>query len=995
MFAVIVHANAQAQPAAAPDRLPARTLAGESCHSVARENAALVTSQPADLDIVCADKAIGRLTYTIIPTSGGESVDAQARLAKAFSGVRPRLMLDTRLDCEAGRLLADSLKPTLAVPCRQKENGWPVLVMATLEGSLLSTVEAPATAYPVMRAMLGSPRAVSQSQLAAEAGSLWARPVAVASAADLEAIKAALGSARTAASQLQHETAEAGFRTALQLQARLFGEQQVATAEILLDLALSVSNQGRVEEAEALLRRAAPIAEQSTRPSDRARLSGYEGYIAANRGDFTAALAFARGAVSAWRGIVGGQGGAGGGASLISQSEPSSADAELAQALNFQAATMLRTDDIDGAFSSAGEALIIIGKVQNAPRWWKSDILLTLGEISSAQGRLSAAETYLKEAQAQRKQIFGEGARTLRARVALGRAYQAEHMNTSAIITFREAIKVARLLPRNAVPFTANDLLPFAAAVVEYAGSVDSASERQGLFAEAFDAFQMIRRPLADRTLAVASAAVAADTPDLSRLIRKLDDAGGDEAAARIRLAQQQSLPVQERSAESEEALAADIATLDRTAKSVREEIARKFPAYAQLAEEKLPVLDALRSRLHDKEGLVTFLIGRDRSFIQLVLRDGVVVAPVPIGAEALTATVRGLRRGLEVQGRSVNEFDLESAHRLYVDLFGGIEKELIGIDRLTIVPSGPLASLPFSLLVTAAPDHGNYRAAAWLVRRKILAYAPSLAAFVNLRSTRLAGNQPRLMLALGNPVLGPAQSGGGQRSAMAAFTGTCLSGGIASPELLRSLSSLPDTASEIRSVAQSLRSSAITLRLGADAGEAGLRQERLDDYRILYFATHGLLPGELRCQSEPALVLTPPAAPALSHEQDGLLASSEIAKLSIKADLVVLSACNTATSAKGFGGESLSGLASAFFHAGARSLVVSHWQVPSAATSRLMSSMFGGMGENPDMPADEALRSAQLRLADSVESSHPFFWAAFVIMGDGTTRPLQTRTGS
>jgi len=217
----------------------------------------------------------------------------------------------------------------------------------------------------------------------------------------------------------------------------------------------------------------------------------------------------------------------------------------------------------------------------------------------------------------------------------------------------------------------------------------------------------------------------------------------------------------------------------------------------------------------------------------------------------------------------------------------------------------------------------------------------------------------------------------------------------MASPVLLRSLSSLPDTASEIRSVAQSLRSSAITLRLGADADEEGLRKERLDDYRILYFATHGLLPGELRCQSEPGLVLTPPAAPALSHEQDGLLASSEIAKLSIKADLVVLSACNTATSARGFGGESLSGLASSFFHAGARSLVVSHWQVPSAATSRLMSSMFGGMGENTNLPVDEALRDAQLRLADSPESSHPFFWAAFVIMGDGTTRPLQTRTAS
>jgi CHAT domain-containing protein len=176
---------------------------------------------------------------------------------------------------------------------------------------------------------------------------------------------------------------------------------------------------------------------------------------------------------------------------------------------------------------------------------------------------------------------------------------------------------------------------------------------------------------------------------------------------------------------------------------------------------------------------------------------------------------------------------------------------------------------------------------------------------------------------------------------------------------------------------------------LGKQATEAALRAHNLSDYRIIYFATHGLLPGEIRCQAQPGVVLTPPDEPAKSHAFDGLFDASEIASLSITADLVVLSACNTAASGKANGGQSLSGLAASFFRAGARSLVVSHWQVPSAATSALMSSMFKTLSDTPSMYVDAALRTAQLRLSKEPGFAHPFFWAAFVVMGDGATKPL------
>src|SRR5208282_374042 len=130
-----------------------------------------------------------------------------------------------------------------------------------------------------------------------------------------------------------------------------------------------------------------------------------------------------------------------------------------------------------------------------------------------------------------------------------------------------------------------------------------------------------------------------------------------------------------------------------------------------------------------------------------------------------------------------------------------------------------------------------------------------------------------------------------------------------------------------------------------------------------LYFATHGLLPGELVCQTEPALALSPPPTPAKTKEEDGLLEASEIAELKLNAGLVVLSACNTAEGRDDLGGGSLAGLAEAFFFAGARTLVASHWQVPSAATARLMVGMFGHLRPDLSGGVAESLRQSQLAL--------------------------------
>ena len=239
-------------------------------------------------------------------------------------------------------------------------------------------------------------------------------------------------------------------------------------------------------------------------------------------------------------------------------------------------------------------------------------------------------------------------------------------------------------------------------------------------------------------------------------------------------------------------------------------------------------------------------------------------------------------------------------------------------------------------------------------------------------------------MLAFGDPDLQGNKAEQSNAALLHKATSGCRPAGPIDGRVLRSLSSLPETSVEINSIAEILGKSATTVFLRGQATEKQFRAQNLLDYRILYFATHGLLPGELKCQNEPGLVLTPESEQAESKNTDGLLEASEISALKLNADLVVLSACNTAGGGGKLGGEALSGLAESFFFAGARSLLVSHWQVPSGATAQLMSTLFTELGPELRGGASRALMAAQKKLIAKKETAHPFFWAAFVVIGDG-----------
>jgi CHAT domain-containing protein len=231
-------------------------------------------------------------------------------------------------------------------------------------------------------------------------------------------------------------------------------------------------------------------------------------------------------------------------------------------------------------------------------------------------------------------------------------------------------------------------------------------------------------------------------------------------------------------------------------------------------------------------------------------------------------------------------------------------------------------------------------------------------------------------------PLSFTARRGGGARAMKVG------GGSTADIARIRMQQPLPETAQELCDVARWLGVDPAThVYLGARATEAELK--RLSDegtlakYRIVHFATHGFVAGQLSATSEPGLILTPPEN--ATEADDGYLSASEIAGLKLDADWVILSACNTAA-----GGASdanaLSGLARAFFYAGARSLLVSHWAVDSRATVTLVTKTASELRGDPKIGRAQALRRAILSMimTGNALEGHPASWAPFVLVGEG-----------
>jgi CHAT domain-containing protein len=264
--------------------------------------------------------------------------------------------------------------------------------------------------------------------------------------------------------------------------------------------------------------------------------------------------------------------------------------------------------------------------------------------------------------------------------------------------------------------------------------------------------------------------------------------------------------------------------------------------------------------------------------------------------------------------------------------VLGAVARTFAGKRHLILVPTGPLTSLPFQVLLTQPPSGSDpaanvFARAPWLIKSFGLSVLPSVQSLSALQRLSRENLAPQPFFGMGDPILHGPDPNARQRSAKrsVATPTQFYRNGLADIRAVRELTPLPETADELRTIAKTLGASPDAVHIREAATETRVKTTALTAYRILQFATHGLVAGDLSGLTEPALVLTPPDV--ATEADDGLLTASEIAALKVNADWVVLSACNTAAG-DGQGAEALSGLARAFFYAGARALLVSHWPV-------------------------------------------------------------------
>ena len=323
------------------------------------------------------------------------------------------------------------------------------------------------------------------------------------------------------------------------------------------------------------------------------------------------------------------------------------------------------------------------------------------------------------------------------------------------------------------------------------------------------------------------------------------------------------------------------------------------------------------------------------------------------------------------------SQFPAPQAVRLYQGLLAPVADCFSDAQSLVLsLPSGIL-STPASALLMAMPDSlgdgYDLAQAEWLITRHSVAYVSSPLQLAYPSAISSVGAHSRKFLGVGDPVLAAHDSE--------------VSDNIQSPTRLRggrsftSLQELPETSVELKEIEQTLEGGA-TLLLRREGSERRLRQEDLSNYRYISFATHGVLREEIPGLIEPALILT---ADGDDPYADGLLSVSEIADLSSNADLVSLTACNSASFDMTEFSIGLPSLASAFLIAGARNVLATKWSINSQAGVDIGTKFYGAIGALPISDAPQALRKSQLEMITSASNkafSHPRFWAAFIVYG-------------
>jgi len=537
-------------------------------------------------------------------------------------------------------------------------------------------------------------------------------------------------------------------------------------------------------------------------------------------------------------------------------------------------------------------------------------------------------------------------------------------------------------------------------------------SQAAAAAAQAFQVADIARGSGVQRALTASAARASIKDPQLADLARQEQDLQRrintlSELLTGLRsAAPDQQLPgVQSK-------ILADIGTFKSQRETLKKEIEKKFPDYAELVEPKPASIERTQRALKPDEVLVSWYFGDNVGYVWAITKDKPAqFVQLSVGRVQVAKEVAQLRKSLDPGVATIDEippYDVALANQLYQQVLAPVQSSLAGKKVMLTVPHAELGQLPLSLLVTkptpqpakgGAIPFSGYKTVPWLTRDIAVAQIPSVTALTALRSLPAGNPDRKNFIGFGDPYFSSEQEKSAQKQAkptQLATRGIPLSlrsapktSGVSSAELAL-LPRLPDTSLELEEIGKAIGAGDGDIFLHRQASVKQVMSTDLSNRKVVMFATHGLVPGELNGLTQPALALSSPDV--TGDKDDGLLTMDKVITLKLDADWVVLSACNTAAG-EGAGSEAVSGLGRAFFFAGAKALLVSNWPVDSVASRTMMTDLFKNQQKAQGTSKAELLRQAMLNQIDQggmkegsnmkYAYAHPLFWAPFVVVGD------------
>jgi CHAT domain-containing protein/tetratricopeptide (TPR) repeat protein len=501
-------------------------------------------------------------------------------------------------------------------------------------------------------------------------------------------------------------------------------------------------------------------------------------------------------------------------------------------------------------------------------------------------------------------------------------------------------------------------------------------------------AVQRVSQTSAGEALNALAVRFSAGNDRLAELVRKDQDLAGEQAVLDKSVIAAAAKEASQRNTAAEQKIKDHSAAIAQERNDLSKIFASEFPDYVALSKPEPLTVKDIQPLLADDEALVVVNLRDGKSYVWAITHNAADWKELAITAGDASKSVSALRGLLDFY--NLKPFDTQASFDLYQKILAPVEDVIGGKPRLSFVLNGALTSLPPQLLVTRDPTGKALKDVDWLVRTHAVTVLPSVASLKVLRGKSAVAVAAKPLIGFADPVFDrdPQRLAQNARVAANVTAARGIRGTVADiTELKTALPPLPDTADELKEVAASVNADPADVILGRNATESRVKQEKLDQFRIVYFATHGLLAGEVadfaKLNAEPALVLSLPDKP--TDFDDGLLTASEVAQLKLNADWVVLSACNTASAEKP-GAEALSGLARAFFYAGGRSLLVSNWEVETKSAVALMVGTFAALAAEPNLSHGEALQKSMVAAIENTqhpEWADPKFWAPFVVVGE------------